>query len=276
MKYLKNFLKNFLFIFIVFFIFCNLKIASAQECDVYLKASTDPEHVFHPIFVNGYYIPDPTYNVWPGPEPVTICWTTANNETVYSGNYQAASVILQTDPNAYLLDVRTPEEWFWVGHPGKNKIGEGDYLEGKVINVAYKVFVYDIKEGKYTCILNKFFTTDVLKAIENLGTSNPLIITMCRSGHRSVSAGEGLEEPFPLRLLRLIRYGRTPESVRAARKLEANGINVKNMLTGFEGGKDERGYRTLEQGWKNLGLPYNYNPEGAYWRPDLYLNYFLR
>ena len=277
MKYLKNFLKNFLFIFIVFFIFCNLKIALAQECDVYLKAPTDPEHVFHvaKTVTYGnvtYYIPAPAYNVWPGPESVTICWTDKNNETTLSTEeYDAASVILQTNPSAYILDVRTPEEWFWVGHPGKNKLGEGEYLEGRVINVAYKIFVYDRKEGKYTCVLNKFFTKDVLKTIRDLGDPNPLIITMCRSGHRSVSAGEELEEPFPWNLLTRI----IPWSVKAARILEENGIEVKNMLTGFEGGKDERGYRTLEEGWKNLGLPYNYKAEGAYWRPGLFINKFI-
>jgi len=263
-----RYLKSFLFVFIMFFIFCNLKIALAQECDYYLKAPTDPEHVFHVAdtvtYDNvTYYIPDPEYNVWPGPNPVTICWTDVNNETTLSiEEYDAASEMLENS-DVYLLDVRTPEEWCWVGHPGKNKLEEGDYLEGKVINVAYKIFVY--REGKYTTVENKFFTIDALKVIRDLG--NPLIITMCRSGHRSVSAGEGLEEPFPWNLLpRVIRI---PWSVKAARILEENGIEVKNMLTGFEGGKDERGYRTLEQGWKNLGLPYNYNPEGAYWRPGL-------
>ena len=260
-----RYLKNFLFVFIMFFIFFNLKIALAQECDYYLKAPTDPEHVFHAIETpcgnKTCYIPNPAYNVWPGPESVTICWT-YGNETIYTEEYEAASEMLE-NPDVYLLDVRTPEEWCWVGHPGKNKLGEGEYLEDKVINVAYKIFVY--REGKYTTVENKFFTIDALKVIRDLG--NPLIITMCRSGHRSVSAGEGLEEPFPWNLLpRVIRI---PWSVKAAKILEENGIEVKNMLTGFKGGKDERGYRTLNEGWKNLGLPYNYKVEGAYWRPGL-------
>ena len=256
-----RYLKNFLFVFIIFFIFCNLKIALAQKCDLYLKAPTDPEHVFHAIKTpcgnETCYIPNPAYNVWPGPESVTICWT-YGNETIYTEDYKAASEMLK-DSDVYLLDVRTPEEWCWVGHPGPAK-GEcgGEYLEGKVINVAYKIFVYDRAEKKYKTVVNKFFIKDATKAIEDLGVFNPVIITMCRSGHRSVSAGGEFEEP-----------SKAPWSVKAARILEELGIKVYNMLTGFEGGKDECGYRTLKEGWKNLGLPYNYKVEGAYWRPGL-------
>ena len=273
-----RYLKSFLFVFIMFFIFFNLKIALAQKCDFYVKAPTNPEHVFHVAdtvtYDNvTYYIPDPDYNVWPGwPDETipsaTICWTDVNNnpipiseeeEGVVNATYPAASYILYNNETAYLLDVRTPEEWCWVGHPGPAK-GEcgGEYLEGKVINVAYKIFVYDRAEKKYKTVVNKFFIKDATKAIEDLGVFNPVIITMCRSGHRSVSAGGEFEEP-----------SKAPWSVKAARILEELGIKVYNMLTGFEGGKDECGYRTLDQGWKNLGLPYNYKVEGAYWRPGL-------
>ena len=33
---------------------------------------------------------------------------------------------------------------------------------------------------------------------------------------------------------------------------------VYNLTQGFEGGKDENGYRTVG-GWKNSGVPYTYN-----------------
>ena len=46
--------------------------------------------------------------------------------------------------------------------------------------------------------------------------------------------------------------------------LEAAGYtSVMNMLTGFEGGKDSDGYRTVN-GWKVDGLPYNYSRDGGY------------
>jgi hypothetical protein len=35
-------------------------------------------------------------------------------------------------------------------------------------------------------------------------------------------------------------------------------INVYNTLKGFEGGTDEYGYRTKQEGWKNTGLPYTF------------------
>jgi hypothetical protein len=40
----------------------------------------------------------------------------------------------------FILDVRTPQEWNWVGHPGQNKIGEGAVLEGHVLNIAYQIY----------------------------------------------------------------------------------------------------------------------------------------
>ena len=40
---------------------------------------------------------------------------------------------------AIMLDVRTPEEWAWVGHPGKNKLGYGSEIEKYVINIAWEI-----------------------------------------------------------------------------------------------------------------------------------------
>jgi rhodanese-related sulfurtransferase len=52
-----------------------------------------------------------------------------------------------SDPNAYILDVRTEAEWQWVGHPGPNKLGaadpnkleEGAGLRNKVVNISYQI-----------------------------------------------------------------------------------------------------------------------------------------
>ncbi len=57
---------------------------------------------------------------------------------------------------------------------------------------------------------------------------------MCRSGHRSSLA---------------------------AADLEAAGYRAMNMTTGFEGGVDTNGYCTVN-GWRNLGLPYNFSGTG--------------
>jgi rhodanese-related sulfurtransferase len=136
------------------------------------------------------------------------------------------------EDGAYILDVRTPQEWIWVGHPGVNKQGDGAELEGYILNVSYEVYHEGYSKGD-VMIVNNQFVNDV----EGLLDKDLAIITMCRSGARSVQA---------------------------ALILEAAGFtNVYNMVTGFEGGKDSNGYRTLN-GWKVDGLPYNYSGDGSY------------
>jgi rhodanese-related sulfurtransferase len=141
---------------------------------------------------------------------------------------QDAYTMATTDANVFILDVRTPAEWLWVGHPGANKLDEGAALAGKVINVSYKI---DYKGGM---IINPSFMSDVSELLN--GSDNPTLITMCRSGKRSVAAATLLEE---------------------------NGFNALNMITGFQGGKDAAGYRTVS-GWAIDGLPYNNSSTGGY------------
>ena len=131
-----------------------------------------------------------------------------------------------SDANTYIIDVRTLSEWQWVGHPGANKVDEGDELNGKVVNISYKI------EKKGALIVNPSFMNE----INELFASNPdvTLITMCRSGKRSVAAATLLEEA---------------------------GYTAKNMATGFQGGKDVFGYRSVS-GWVNDGLPYSYSGAG--------------
>jgi len=137
-----------------------------------------------------------------------------------------AYMLATADPNVYILDVRTLDEWKWVGHPGQNKLGEGADLNGKVINIAYQI------DYKGAFIVNPSFVTDVQEAFPN--PADVTLITMCRSGSRSV---------------------------KAALALEAVGYRTANMLTGFEGGSDAAGYRT-KNGWKVDGMPYTYSGAG--------------
>lgn len=132
-----------------------------------------------------------------------------------------------TEANTYILDVRTIAEWHWVGHPGENRLGDGAALEGKVINIPYMI------EYKGDFIINPSMLVDVGNTFPS--PDDVTLITMCRSGGRSVAA---------------------------ANLLEAAGYsNVKNMVTGFEGGKDAYGYRTVN-GWKVDGFPYTYSGAG--------------
>lgn len=161
---------------------------------------------------------------------------------------------------AYILDVRTPAEWYWVGHPGvekcyEEKCGEGDpvstrgdFLEGKVIHIPWYLWEYVPQDQKYDRrIPNRFFDEEVVRQFD----PDDVIITMCRSGKRSVSASEELEDP----------------THPAYKRLEELGYyNLYNMEEGFEGGTNECCYRKKAAGWKNKGLPYNYSDEGI-WTP---------
>lgn len=138
-----------------------------------------------------------------------------------------AYYLATTEANTYILDVRTIAEWKWVGHPGANKLGEGTELGGKVINISNMI------ELRGEMIDNPFFVADVQRAFPD--PEAVTLITMCRSGGRSVAAAEVLEA--------------------------AGYQNVMNMLRGFEGSSDASGYRTLN-GWKVDGLPYTYSGEG--------------
>lgn len=144
-------------------------------------------------------------------------------ENIYPVDAYAAAT---SDADTYILDVRTIAEWQWVGHPGKNKLGDGAELDGKVVNISYKI------EKKGETILNPSFMNEINELFA--GNPNLTLITMCRSGKRSVAA---------------------------ATLLEAAGYNVQNMVTGFQGGKDSNGYRTVN-GWALDGLPYSYSGAG--------------
>jgi len=156
----------------------------------------------------------------------------AGNTFAYGDVYPSDAADMVTNGSAFILDVRTPQEWNWVGHPGENKLGDGNYLEGYVLNVAYKVYHEGYSRGD-VLIVNTQFVKDVKRFLNK----DIAIITMCRSGKRSVAAAKALEA--------------------------AGFINVYNMLTGFEGGKNDAGYRTIN-GWKVDGLPYNYSGIGDY------------
>ena len=125
---------------------------------------------------------------------------------------------LSANTNVFILDVRT----------GKNKLGEGEELTGKVVNISYLI------ERNGEKVFNNQFLVDVRKAFGD--NSSVTLITMCRSGKRSKAA---------------------------AAMLAAEGYDVYNMVTGYQCGKDEKGYRTVN-GWVMDGLPNTASSTGAY------------
>jgi len=126
------------------------------------------------------------------------------------------------------VDVRTPEELYFVGYP--TVIDKNIPL----VYVDYSKFRKN-KKGKvvkFASHANKEFVAQIEAALKEkgLGKEAPIIL-MCRSGHRAAAA---------------------------AKKLDKAGYkNVYNMDQGFEGDKDKQKHRTVN-GWKNAGLPYTY------------------
>ena len=113
---------------------------------------------------------------------------------------------MQDTPNALLIDVRSEMEFLFVGHPvGAIMIPWNDGPD------------WDI---------NPHFIAHARKAAS---VDRPLVL-ICRSGNRSVIAGEALEN--------------------------AGFTQVCNVLHGFEGDLNEHHRRNSINGWRFDGLPW--------------------
>ena len=119
-----------------------------------------------------------------------------------------AKALLDDDPNALFIDCRSDAEHFFVGHP----VGS--------IHVAWQ----DGPEWE----LNPQFVGEVKRLAGH--SSNRTIVIICRSGNRSIDAGEALEA--------------------------AGFTNVNNVMYGFEGELDDTHHRSAVNGWRYSGLPW--------------------
>jgi rhodanese-related sulfurtransferase len=121
---------------------------------------------------------------------------------------KAASDFLRQHPEAVFIDCRSTIEYYFVGHP----LG--------AIHVAWN----DGEDWQ----INLDFATEIRRQVDHDPT-RPVVI-ICRSGRRSVEAGECLE---------------------------AEGFrNVINVLHGFEGDRDEQLHRNVVNGWRVDSLPW--------------------
>ncbi len=156
-----------------------------------------------------------------------------------------------TEANVYILDVRTGQEWRWVGHPGPNGLADstgeglsfksGAQLEGKVVNIAYWLddgqggFIKGEDNGPQLS-----FNTDVNERF----TIEHILLTLCRTGGRAFLA---------------------------AQELGSLGYTTYRIEHGFQGDENDEtqpGPDTLYRdvnGWVNSKLPYNDDPSGAYY-----------
>lgn len=116
---------------------------------------------------------------------------------------------LQSHSSALFIDCRSEMEYLFVGHP----IG--------ALHVAWN----DGPDWE----INQHFVGQVKKIAGNNHAERPVVL-ICRSGNRSVEAGEALEKA---------------------------GFNaVYNVLHGFEGELDEKHHRNSASGWRFENLPW--------------------
>ena len=133
----------------------------------------------------------------------------------YAGDItpQEAWDILETDPDAVLVDVRTDAEWSYVGVTDLSSIGKEPHF------VAWKIFP--------SMDVNPAFVSGVVAISTN---KDAPILSICRSGVRSISSSKALTE--------------------------AGFTKAYNVTEGFEGNKDKTEHRGTVGGWKVRGLPW--------------------
>ncbi|MBC6442600.1 MAG: rhodanese-like domain-containing protein [Rhodobacteraceae bacterium] len=127
---------------------------------------------------------------------------------------------LKADKDAVLVDVRTKEEWSFVGIPDLSSIDkEAAFVEWATLPGMQPNHAFI--EGMMT----------------RLGGAAPSkILFLCRSGARSMAAAQ-----------------------KAAGAFEKAGRSVRliNVAEGFEGDLDGSGHRGTTNGWKARGLPWH-------------------
>lgn len=141
------------------------------------------------------------------------------NTSGYAGDVtpEHAWELLERNPKAQLVDVRTVAEWNFVGAPELSGLGRD------VHKVEWQRFP-DMSP-------NPDFVAHVAERLRNSGAdADTPILFLCRSGARSRAA---------------------------AIAMTAAGFNrAFNVASGFEGDKDAVGHRGTVGGWKAANLPW--------------------
>lgn len=124
---------------------------------------------------------------------------------------------LQTDPQAVLIDVRTPAEWSFVGLPDLSSMSRRPVL--------LEWLTYP------DSAINPAFVDQLVKMLGDVGagTSTHLYF-ICRSGARSAQAATAMTA--------------------------AGYQHCHNVAEGFEGPLDSDRHRGVRSGWKAEGLPW--------------------
>lgn len=135
----------------------------------------------------------------------------------------------KADPeHVKIIDVRTPEEYVFVGHPEM------------AWNVPLKFLIYqwDAEKSKPAMKLNPDFVDQVKRIVKPTDT----VLVTCRSGHRGAPAVNLLAEAGFEHVYHVIDG--------------VEGDKVKDPENVFHG-------KRMKNGWKNSGLPWTYDLKPA-------------
>ncbi|WP_319380804.1 rhodanese-like domain-containing protein [Thiomicrorhabdus sp.] len=145
-------------------------------------------------------------------------------------NAVEAYEMMKKDSKVLLVDVRTPEEWQFVGHTEMAQI--------MIPSVIFQYNGMDRKKPRYKSVNNPNFISELEERAANLhADESSTYVLMCRSGSSRAQPAAKM----------MAQYGYK---------------NVYIVTDGFEGGKiksgDKKGFR-IQNGWKNSGLPWTYH-----------------
>lgn len=142
---------------------------------------------------------------------------------LYISSAQAYNMWLADSINIKILDVRTLEEYIFVGHADM------------AVNISFAIqsYKWDEEKGMFTIELNP----DFIDLVKSWAKKDDIILVMCRSGGRSAMA---------VNLMAQNGF-----------------INVYNIIDGMEGDmvKDKESVfykKRMKNGWKNAGNPWTY------------------
>ena len=125
--------------------------------------------------------------------------------------------LLERDPRAQLVDVRTTAEWTFVGVPDLSTLGR------QVVMIEWSQYPSMARNGEFETQLASQLTA------QGAGADTPIVF-ICRSGARSLSA---------------------------AKAMAAKGYSrCFNLVGGFEGDLDGERHRGQKNGWRHERLPW--------------------
>lgn len=143
----------------------------------------------------------------------------ANSDPDYAGDIECSEAwaILEADPRAQLVDVRTAAEWVFVGLPDLSELGRA------VLTIEWQSFP---EMG-----INSDFVAETASHLSRRGAApDTPVLFLCRSGARSREA--------------------------AVAMTRAGFSRAYNVAGGFEGDHDDERHRGRRNGWKATGLPW--------------------